>query len=250
MAAAYDTYDYPAYWEGREYEHESELAAIKALLSKIEKIGTILEVGAGFGRLYPSYSFRAKKVILTDPSSKLLKIAREDIDDPKVKFIQASVKNINPKVRSGTVDLVILVRVMHHLKDPEIVFKVVNKLLTKRGYFILEFANKRHAKATVKSFAKGDFTFPLDIFPKDLRSKRSKKKKTLPFVNYHPDDIVKKLEDSGFIIEEKRSVSNVRSSFVKKYLPLNVLLAIESVLQKSLSRINIGPSVFVLARKK
>jgi len=75
MAAAYDTYDYPGYWIGREYEHEAEIFAIKSFLKKIPVIKNVVEIGAGFGRLVPAYFFRARRVVLTDPSSKLLKIA-------------------------------------------------------------------------------------------------------------------------------------------------------------------------------
>jgi hypothetical protein len=53
MPAAYDTYDYPSYWEGRDYEHGSEEIAIKGFLNRIAKIKTALEIGAGYGRLVP-----------------------------------------------------------------------------------------------------------------------------------------------------------------------------------------------------
>ena len=72
MGAHYDSYDYPAYWQDRDYEHNSEIEAIKAFLGKIPEINNILDIGTGYGRLTPTYSFRAKKIILSDPSSKLL----------------------------------------------------------------------------------------------------------------------------------------------------------------------------------
>jgi len=72
MPAAYDSYDYPSYWKGRDYEHKSEFLAIRKLISKISEMGRVVEIGAGFGRLLPSYYFRAKKVYLTDPSGKLI----------------------------------------------------------------------------------------------------------------------------------------------------------------------------------
>ena len=49
MPAAYDNYDYPAYWKGREYEHSSEFLAIKEMLLKIPRISRSIEIGAGFG---------------------------------------------------------------------------------------------------------------------------------------------------------------------------------------------------------
>ena len=250
MAAAYDTYDYPSYWEGREYEHFSEVLAIRSLLDRIPKISTILEIGAGFGRLTSIYKFRAKKIILTDPSAKLLKLARETNQDKKIKVIQASVENLKDRVKSRSDDLIICVRVLHHIKDLDSAIETATKILKKKGYFILEFANKRHAKAAVSEILKGNITYPLDISPKDIRSRKSKKAKTLPFINYHPDLVFEKLEKHGFKILEKRSVSNVRSSFIKRLVPTEVLLFIENLLQKPLSVISFGPSIFVLAQKK
>ena len=45
MAAAYDNYDYPSYWQGREYEHQSDVIALKSLLDQIPAIRALLEVG-------------------------------------------------------------------------------------------------------------------------------------------------------------------------------------------------------------
>lgn len=251
MPAAYDSYNYPSYWEGREYEHSSEVLAIKAFLSKIPKIQTILEIGAGFGRILPAYIVRAKKVILSDPSNRLLKIARQKYSAKKsVRIIQSSVENLPRKIRKGSCDLVIMVRVLHHLRDLDATFTSISRIAKDNGYLILEFANKRHLKATILEFLRGNLTFPLDIFPQDKRSIKSRKKKTLPFFNYHPDIVIEKLREHGFKILEKRSVSNIRSQTLKKILPLEFLLALEKLLQRSLSYFNFGPSIFVLARKK
>lgn len=250
MAAAYDTYDYPSYWIGREYEHHSELIAIKAFLDKIAKVKVILEAGVGFGRLAPDYVYRAKKTILVDPSAKLLKLAKESLPKDNIQFIQSKIENLPGKIRARSVDLIILVRVLHHLEDPDDAFEVINKLLKSRGYFILEFANKCHFKARCCEFLRGNFTFPLDIFPKDMRSKKNKSVKTLPFLNFHPDIMGKKLKDGGFEIIEKRSVSNIRSPFLKKFFPVSLFLSLEKYLQRPLSLIHFGPSVFILAQKK
>ena len=142
-----------------------------------------------------------------------------------------------------------MVRVLHHIKDTQEAFKVVAKLLNNNGYFILEFANKSHLKATIKEFIKGNFTFPLDIFPIDKRSQRHIKNKTLPFVNYHPDEITEQLKIAGFTIIEKLSVSNIRSTFLKKMIAVSTLIDIEKILQQPLSRLNFGPSIFILAKK-
>jgi len=250
MPAAYDTYDYPSYWLDRSYEHEAEVATIKYLLGEIPKIDTICDIGGGYGRLTPSYLFRGKKIFLVDPSNKLLSVARQNLKSKKIKFIQSKLENLPKRVRSKSVDLILMVRVLHHIENATQAFSIINKLLKDKGYFILEFANKKHFKATISEFCRGNLTFPLDIFPKDIRCKENKKNKTLPFINYHPDDVLQKLRDSGFEVIEKVSVSNFRYAFFKKYLPKEFLLWTESNMRGIFSFLNFGPSIFVLLRKK
>lgn len=250
MAAAYDTYDYPSYWIGREYEHGAEIIAIKEFLSKLPKISSIVELGAGFGRLVPSYIFRANKVTLVDPSAKLLKLARKSLKGKKVKFTQSKIENVNNKIRRNSTDLVVFVRVLHHIDDTDGALSTINKILKLNGYLILEFANKKHLKATISQFLKGNLTFPLEIFPEDRRSQKSKREKVLPFNNYHPDIIKQKLKENKFEIIETRSVSNIRSPVVKRILPTEICLAIEKYIQKVFASFNFGPSIFILAQKK
>ena len=250
MGAHYDTYDYPSYWIGRQYEHEAEVVAIKSFLQRIPKIDTILEIGAGFGRLTPSYLYRARKIILSDPSAKLLGIARDSFGERKnIKIIQSKVENLSQKIAKESVDLIIVVRVLHHLEDPEKFFNIAAGLLKKNGYLILEFANKRHLKAALIEFFKGNFTFTLDIFPKEVKGTKGKKKSALPFLNFHPDIVKHMLKERGFLIKEGRSVSNIRSYLLKKILPCESLVAIERFLQVPLYLISFGPSIFLLAQK-
>lgn len=249
MPAAYDKYDYPAYWEGREYEHGAEIIAISNLLSKIKKVKNIIEIGGGYGRLIKSYNFRGDKIYVCDPSGALLKIARLTYPSKKYKFIHSNLGNLPKKVRSKYFDLAIMVRVLHHIKDLDKAFKSVHKIIKPNGYFILEFANKKHFKEVFKELAKGNFTFPFEIDPKDKRSAKNIRKKTLPFLNYNPDFIVEKLEKNGFIVIDKLSVSNIRSSTFKDHLSINNLLFFEKHLQKPLSYLNFGPSIFLLVKK-
>jgi ubiquinone/menaquinone biosynthesis C-methylase UbiE len=250
MSAHYDSYNYPSYWKGREYEHKAEEIALGDLLNKINNIDRVLDIGAGYGRLVPTYLHRAKRIYLTDPSSKLLKLARDAYKEKKIKFIHSKLETLKGKVKGKSIDLVIFIRVLHHIKDPQKAFKTINKFLEDGGYLILEFPNKRHLKALTSEFIKGNFTFMLDIFSKDIRSPKSIRKKTLPFKNYHPDKIKLWLSNSGFEIIEVLSVSNIRSPFIKGLFPAEVLLSIERLSQQILGKISFGPSIFILARKK
>lgn len=249
MSAHYDTYDYPSYWVGREYEHGAEMFALDCFLKRIPKIKTVVEIGAGYGRLVPSYIFRAERIILSDPSSKLLKIARSKFKNKRISFIHSGIENIYPKIKRNTADLIVLVRVLHHIQDLDTTIATVNKISKQGAFLILEFANKRHLKAMIFEFLHGNFTFPLDIFPKEIKNAR-KRKKTIPFFNYHPDIIKEKLQQNGYIIVEVRSVSNIRSSIMKRVFSNESLLFLEKMLQKILAYVSFGPSIFILAKKK
>lgn len=252
MPAHYDSFDYPSYWKSREYEHEAEVIAIRSFLEKIPRIKNILEVGCGYGRLLEYYAHRGKKIVLTDPCVKMLAEAKKRSrtrGTTNVVFVQSKVENLGKKFRRNQFDMIIMVRVTHHLENLDEVFEIFEKLLKPGGYLILEFANKLHSKALLKNILVGNFTFPLEIFPTDKRSKKNKQDKTLPFFNYHPDKISDLLHDYKFEIIAKRSVSNVRSTWVKRHFPLAFLLEFEKSTQKLLSSVNFGPSVFLLAKK-
>lgn len=249
MTAAYDTYDYPRYWQERDYEHESEILAIGSFLSKIGKINSLADVGCGFGRLVPAYKRSSKKVTLIDPSQKLLNIAKKKCVSSKFIFSKSDVEDLKTKIKKNSFDTVLMVRVMHHVEDIDQAFQNLNFILKKDGYLIIEFANKLHGKALILNLLRGNFTFPIDIFPVDIRSKKNKKKNSIAFNNYHPSLIKEKLRENGFKIKEIRSVSNFRSESIKNIVPQNILLSMESLLQKPLSRVYFGPSIFILAKK-
>ena len=146
--------------------------------------------------------------------------------------------------------MVLMVRVLHHIKDLDVAFGVINKILLKNGYLILEFPNKNHLIEIIRQFFEGDFTYPITIWPIDRSSPKSIKKKSLPFINYHPDQVMQKLQDHGFEIVEIKSVSNIRSSLLKRMFPTKLLLDIENNLQNIFSFLKIGPSIFILTRKR
>lgn len=249
MAAAYDTYDYPSYWEGREYEHRAEIIAVHAFLSLIpKKIKKAVEIGGGYGRLVPSYKHRCQKIILTDPSARLLSVARKKLHGKNIQFLHSKLETLDKKIPKHSSDLILMIRVLHHISDLDKAFTIIRKISKKNGYFILEFANKMHAKAAFTELCHGNLTFPLDISPKDISSKKSIKQNALPFINYHPDIIKQKLEQNGFKIVAIRSVSNVRSTFLKRSLPREILLFLERHFQESFAKFYFGPSIFILAK--
>lgn len=235
-------YNYQDYWAGREYEHAAEEMAIKRLL-KGQHFGQAVDVGGGYGRLSKFLTKFADKVTLAEPSQQQLDIAKIYLKDtPRVeqKLLQAA----NLKLPDKSVDLVVVVRVLHHLPDPLPEFKEISRVLKTGGILILEFANDAHFLNRVRYSLHGKSVprTPVDI--------STQKNATIPFVNHHPKTIIKLLEETGFEVETVLSGSNLRSPRLKKVLGKNILLGLEKVLQPMLAPLYFGPSVWLRLKKR
>lgn len=250
--AAYDDYDYSRYWISRKYEHLSEVAVLKDFFATIGRNKRIIDIGGGYGRLAKEYSKYAKSITIAEPSLSLLNKAKKYLSGiaSNLKYVNSPLEKLDTTTIHNNYDVAVLVRVIHHIESPKTAIVVASKALDKGGYFILEFANKIHGKAIFKNFLNGNFTFPLEIFPADKRSSKNKKVNSILFLNHHPDVIYDELRKHGFKIIKKRSVSNIRNKFLKEKLPMSVLIIVEKFLQKPLAKINFGPSIFILAKKK
>lgn len=237
-------HNYLKYWDGRDYEHAAEELAIKRLLER-KKFRNAVDVGGGYGRLCVLLEKYAAKVTLAEPSRQQLEIAKDYLKDhPEIdrKLLQAD----DLKFDDGSIDLLTMIRVMHHLPDPSAEFAEISRVLASDGYAIIEVANYMHARNRVKHLLKGK-RFPKD--PVDIRSAQNRREDEIPFVNHNPKTVVKQLSQAGLKVERILSVSNLRSPGLKKIMPRNVMLAIEGILQPTLAHSYFGPSVFFLVKK-
>jgi ubiquinone/menaquinone biosynthesis C-methylase UbiE len=250
MRSAYDNYDYASYWKSRIYEQRSEEIAISKLLKKVPKVDTVLEIGAGYGRVSKPFLKKGNHILLTDPSSKLLAIAKKNIKSKKIKYLKSSLEDLPKHSKKHSVDLVVLIRVMHHIVCCKTALKVINVLIKPGGYLLIEFPNKMHIKNKLRNITKGNLKYFKSEIPIDIFEAGGDSKVELPFKNYHPKMIVDLLKSNGFEIISKRSVSNIRSARLKTIFNSNILVFFERLLQKPLSIFDFGPSIFILARKK
>ncbi len=241
MAGHYDdpTYDYQFYWQGREYEHQSEVLAIKKLLQN-KYFKNQADIGGGFGRLYPTFVAFSKKVTLLEPSKKLRDLAKKSYPDLIVRHATSD----KIPFRKNTFDFISMIRVSHHLPNLAKTFSEIHRVLKPDGYYLLEVANSANFKTRLLHL----FT-PLPKVPIEKRSPANIRRQTIAFVNHHPDTVLSLLEKHGFIVEQILSVSNFRSPFLKSIIPLKVLLFLESAFCHLLSGIYYGPSLFILTRK-
>jgi ubiquinone/menaquinone biosynthesis C-methylase UbiE len=187
----------------------------------------------------------ADKVTLAEPSQQQLDIAKEYLKDhPEIdrKLLQAD----DLKFADGTIDLLTMVRVMHHLPDPSPEFNEIARVLAKDGYAMIEVANYLHARNRVKHLIHHQ-KFPAE--PVDIRSEANKREGEIPFVNHNPKTVIKQLAHAGLKVDRILSVSNLRSPGLKKIMPKSVMLAVEGILQPALAHSYFGPSVFFLVKK-
>ena len=232
-------FSYPGFWQGRKYEHEAELTALRALLGG-KRFRLAADIGGGFGRLSSFLSQRSDAVVLVEPSVVQRRLAERQVPE-NVRVCAGSASQTG--LPDGCCDLVAMVRVMHHLPDPKASIAEIRRILKPGGFLVLEFANSLHAKSRLKRVVRFGRT-PLG--PVRVGGSR---KTNVPFVNHHPKTVRSALVREGFIIEAVLSVSNLRSATLKKVLPVAVMLWIESATQHILGPLHFGPSVFVLARR-
>ncbi len=201
-------------------------------------MGAVADMGGGTGRIVELYSPRATSTTIVDPSKEQLVHAEKAATDKnKATYLIGTVEKLPFPDR--TFDTAVCVRVFHYVKDPWKAIRETYRVLKPGGYLILEIPNKRHFKNRVKNSFGVVRHRPIDttIVSDDM------------FVNHDPDEIALILTTVGFNIVEKRSVSNFRSAFLKKILLLSLLLAMERMLQRPLSTVCFGPSIYFLARK-
>lgn len=238
-------YDYTKYWQGRDYENESEFIALDKLLpNSYDANKKAIDVGGGFGRLLPIFKKRFGTIYIFDYSKKLLETAEENADKLGIKIttVNGDVNEISSLVNERF-DFVTMIRVSHHLEDLEKVFLQIREILNDNGVFILEVANKIHFKSLINNIIKGNFGY----LNKDSVSVATK---AVTFLNHHPRRVEEILNRCGFKIEKRLSVSNFRHPFFKKHIPSKILLFLERVMQKIGAYIYFGPSIFYKVVKK
>jgi len=237
-------HNYLHYWDGREYEHAAEEVAIRKLL-RGKHFKSAIDVGGGYGRLCVLLEDYADEVTLAEPSQQQLDIAKKYLKDHteiKRELMQAD----DLKLKDGSIDLLTMIRVMHHLPDPSPEFAEVARVLSNDGYAIIEVANYLHMRNRLKHLARRE---KMPVKPVDIRSKANKRDEEIAFVNHNPHTVIRQLEHAGLHVEGRLSVSNMRSVRLKKLLPREIMLGAERALQRPLATVYFGPSIFFLVRK-
>lgn len=237
-------HNYLRYWDGRDYENEAERIALRRLL-RGKRFKHAADIGGGYGRLCVFLKDYADKVTLAEPSQQQLDIGKDFLKDQSgIDMVLTQADDL--KFKDKSLDLITMIRVMHHLPDPTAEFAEIKRVMTDDGVFILEIANNTHFLNRVRYMLKGK---KLPEEPVDIRSKKNRNKNEIAFVNHNPRTVIKQLAHEGLKVESILSVSNLRSSGIKKIVPQSIMLSFEKAMQQPLAKSFFGPSTFLVVRK-
>jgi SAM-dependent methyltransferase len=136
-------------------------------------------------------------------------------------------------------DTATMIRVLHHMADAPRVLRQVRQALQPGGAFILEFANKQNLKAIVRYALHRQKWSPFTPEPVEFAA--------LNF-DFHPKTVQGWLLESGFSVQRQLTVSHFRIGLLKRLMPLNLLVGMDSLAQLTGDWWQLSPSVFVQAR--
>jgi len=241
-----ENHDYEDFWIGRDYEHGAEIIAIKKLLAN-RHFKLAMDYGGGYGRISPAILEFADRLILVDPSIKQLDIAKKRLSDYKnVDFVKVEKKDTVP-AKDNSLDLLVMVRVSHHLPNPSATFAEIYRTLKPGGMAIIEIANEAHFVNRVKYLTQMK-TVPKQSIP--IGKNANGIKDNTPFYNHNPKTIADLMKQNKLKPLDKLSVSNLRSQYLKNHLTLDRMLAMEKFFQGKLKAVDFGPSIFFLVTKE
>ncbi len=219
----------------RVFEDQVERIALHRLLPATGR--RLVEVGAGFGRLADLYG-GYEQVILVEPALSLLQAAQQRLgNDPRFVFVRGNVYNL--PLADAAVDTVVMVRVLHHLVDVPRALRALRRVLGTGGQLVLEYANKRNAKAIARYALRRQPWSPYDRAPYEF----------VPLnFDFHPAWVHAQLTQAGLTVQEELAVSHFRAAFFKRLVSPTRLAELDGLLQKPGARLKLAPSVFVRAQ--
>jgi SAM-dependent methyltransferase len=234
----YEGSDYRTrFWEnqGRDYEDHVERIALQTMLPAHGR--TLIEIGAGFGRLAAEYK-GYDQLILFDYSRSLLREAQEKWGhDPRFLFVAGDWYKM--PFADGVFDSLVQIRTIHHAADVPALFQQLRRISQPGAHYVLEFANKHNLKAMLRHALRRQDWSPYEEQPVEFVA--------LNF-DFHPRWIRRALQTADFLPGPMRSVSHFRIPLLKRLIPTNLLAGVDGFIQPTGNWWQLTPSVFVHCR--
>lgn len=243
LIANYDAegYSYQEYWRGRAYEHRAELHAMELMLSSNQR-GWIADLGGGFGRMAPAYLHQGRPVVWVDYSLKLLGQAQARYRPPTTGRMYVAANLNHLPFRSRSLSTTLLIRVLHHLSSYDRVLREVSRVAN--AEWVIDIPQKLHVLAQMRSLVRGQWRVGHEEVPINLSRQPNQ-----VFLNYHPRSIERRLSSLGWVVRDRRSLSNLRLPWLKQWIGVERLLTVEKWLQPHMAPLRFGPNLwYALAR--
>jgi ubiquinone/menaquinone biosynthesis C-methylase UbiE len=234
----YEGSDYQAsFWGkgGREYEDRTEAIALERLLPKQGPL--LLELGAGAGRNTPRYT-GFERIVLLDYSRTQLEQAQQRLGRSD-RYIYVAADAYRLPFVERLFDAATMIRMLHHMADAPKALEQVRNVLQPGGTFILEFANKLNLKAVLRYLLGRQAWSPFTLEPVEFVR--------LNF-DFHPRAVRRWLRELGFEIERTLTLSHFRLGFLKRIVPTDILVFLDSMFQWTGAWWQLSPSVFLKAK--
>jgi ubiquinone/menaquinone biosynthesis C-methylase UbiE len=235
----YEGSDYQSrFWGGgqRSYEDQAERVALQAMMPA--KGTTVIDIGAGFGRLANEFD-GYKQVVLFDYSRSLLREAQAHLGNDRRFYFVAGNWYEMPFV-TGLFQTLVQVRTIHHAAKVPALFSELSRISQSNATYVLEFANKQNLKAILRHAIGKQEWSPYDRDPIEFVE--------LNF-DFHPKYIIDELKKAGFHVKHRRAVSYFRLGFLKKHMPMSMLVGADKLLQPTGNFVQLAPSIFNLCQQ-
>jgi ubiquinone/menaquinone biosynthesis C-methylase UbiE len=132
--SGFEESDYTKLWEGKRIEDEAQKRIIRGMLRPGE---SCLELGGGFGRITQILEPCFRRVVMIDLTKRNLRMARTRLK--KADVVRSDVSTI--PARDSSFDSVVMVRVVHLLRDPVATMKEIERVSKDGAILIMSIPN-------------------------------------------------------------------------------------------------------------
>ena len=231
----YSGRDYRTVWQEprANFENRFEEKIIGEMMPA--KLGWFIDVGAGYGRIYPQYAREDRRVVLVDYATNLLDMAEKQYGTKKdVFFIAANAYHL--PFKDEVFDAAITIRTFHHMNLPRKFFQEFSRVLRPRSEVLFEYSNKRNILRILKN------------------ARRSLRKDHEEYAEWqfgtHPAYLRNIAKEAGFEVERTVGTAFFPRFLTEKTVFLEPILAgLETIFDLTLGRIGFAPMNFARLRK-
>jgi len=159
-----------------------------------------IDIAGGFGRMADLYLNRFKNCVLVDYSPELLQVAQERYKEAtNLNYVLADAYYL--PFRSNSFDASIMVRLLHHLQDPNVTFKEVARILRGGARLVTNYRNRRDIRNIVRYLLKLPNCGPFEVAHSDPTGRNQLQAFT------HPSIAKEWFRKASFVIKKERGSS-------------------------------------------